>query len=75
MGPLREEVGWKGVGEMRFKQHRADVKVLREMNCSGIADRVYRLILAAEEGMKDSLKWSKYFTKRVQAVLKDAKGD
>ena len=60
---------------MKLKQHRADVKALREMNCSGIADRVYRLILAAEEGMKDSLKWSKYFTKRVQAVLKDAKGD
>jgi len=60
---------------MRLKQHRADVKVLREMNCQGIAGRYHRLILAAEEGMKDSLKWSKYFTKRVQAVIKDAKGD
>ncbi|MFH1953762.1 MAG: hypothetical protein ABIL06_19355 [Pseudomonadota bacterium] len=60
---------------MKLKQHREDVKVLREMNCSGIASRYHRLILAAEEGMTDSLKWSKYFTKRVQAVLKDAKGE
>uniref|UniRef100_A0A6H1ZT92 Uncharacterized protein n=1 Tax=viral metagenome TaxID=1070528 RepID=A0A6H1ZT92_9ZZZZ len=60
---------------MKLKQHREDVKALREMNCQGIAGRYHRLILAAEEGMKDSLKWSKYFTKRVQAVLKDAKGD
>jgi len=37
---------------MRLKQLREDVKTLREMNCSGIADRVYRLILAAEEGLK-----------------------
>ena len=60
---------------MRFKEHREDVKRLREMSCSGIAGRHHRLILAAEEGMKDSLKWSKDFTRRVQAVLKDAKGE
>jgi len=59
----------------RLKGQWEDVKALREMNCLGIAGRYHRLILAAEEGMKDSLKWSKYFTKRVQAVLKDAKGE
>jgi len=60
---------------MRLKEHREDVKRLGELYCSGIAGRYYRLILAAEEGMKDSLKWSPFFTKRVQAVLKDAKGE
>jgi len=48
------------------------------MNCSGIADRVYRLILAAEEGL-DQLSQPQLagggFTKRIQAVLKDAKGE
>ncbi|MFH2074570.1 MAG: hypothetical protein ABIJ57_04365 [Pseudomonadota bacterium] len=62
---------------MKLKQHRADIKALREMNCSGIADRVYRLILAAEEGL-DQLSQPQLagggFTKRIQAVLKDAKG-
>ena len=64
---------------MRFKQHREDVKVFREMNCSGIAGRYYRLILAAEEGMKG---YNRLYgglppdlSKRLQAVLKDAKGE
>ena len=68
-------MGRKEVGEMKLKQHREDVKYLREILAPAeIVSRYHRLILAAEEGIKDSLKWSKYFTRRVQAVLKDAKG-
>ena len=64
---------------MRLKQHRADVKVLREMNCQGIAGRYHRLILAAEEGLKGYTRLygglSPDLSKRLQAVLKDAEGD
>jgi len=64
---------------MKLKQHREDVKALREMNCSGIAGRYHRLILAAEEGIRG---YNQLYgrlppdlSKRVQVVVKDAKGE
>jgi len=62
---------------MKLKQHREDVKTLKELNCQGIAGRYHRLVLAVEHG----LKWNrirktdieKYAGPRLKAVLKDAK--
>ena len=61
---------------MRLKQHRRDVKLLREVNkdfgplinIEVIADRYQRVILAMEE----ELVGLRRFSKRERAVLRDA---
>jgi hypothetical protein len=61
---------------MKLKQHREDVKLLRDMwpikSAGGIADRYLRLILMAERSFKGRQYWDE-FKDIERKILKDAK--